>query len=165
MISKQCQIPSPPTNQIAMSNTINCSFARVSVRSLTSKHSSRKRISGSSFSRILEDFNKQFRGYSSFKIDEATAKKRFPIVNKAFNRRWHPADARNQYETFSPSAWKLFLMLKSISIGCEIVRPIKDTMVTLQPCFLQKIHRARYQQARMKILSQYTLEGMQHQNK
>ena len=59
-----------------------------------------------SFSTVLEGFNKQFRGYSSFEIDEATAKKQFPIVNKAFNRRWHPADARNQYETaFSPSAW------------------------------------------------------------
>ena len=97
-----CLIPSPPTNQIAMSSTINRSFARVSVRSLTSKHSSRKHISGGRFSRVLEYFNKQFRGYSSFEIDEATAKTWFPIVNKAFNCRLHPADARNQYETAFP---------------------------------------------------------------
>ncbi len=53
---------------------------------------------------VLNDFTTQFK---HFVIDLSTAKKRFPLVNKVFNKRWNPDDAKQTYlSTFSTKCWE-----------------------------------------------------------
>lgn len=55
---------------------------------------------------ILENYNHQFENHESLKLTYNVASKRFPTINRLFNQRWHPTEAREQFlDTFSATAW------------------------------------------------------------
>lgn len=85
-----------------MSETVNCAYARVAVQTLITKHSIAHRgLLADGMIKVHCDFLTQFKTF-----DLVTAKKRFKLVRKAFNKRWHPDNAKSIYmSTFAASKW------------------------------------------------------------
>ena len=92
--------------------SVDCAYTRVAVRALTKKRSMKNgKLHTETYTKVFDDFNKQFKGHTNFELDAVTARKRFPVVNKVFSRRWNSSTARQQYEeAFSPSSWNALPM-------------------------------------------------------
>ena len=82
-----------------MSVAINCNFARVAIRELSKKNASpRQKLSGEIVRVMLHEFSQQFEGNEKFTISLLLAKKRFPDIDKIFNRPWVDKAAKLTYE-------------------------------------------------------------------
>lgn len=92
--------------------SVDCAYTRVAVRVLTKKHSMKNgKLQTETHTMVFDDFNKQFKGHTNFELEFATARKRFPVVNKVFNHKWNPSEAMQRYErAFSPSSWNALPM-------------------------------------------------------
>ena len=88
-----------------MALTVSCAFARVAVKELFMKHSKpHQKLPQGAINTIHADFTALF---PRFYIDLQTAKKRFPAINKVFNKKWHPDTAKKLYlTTYSTSNWQ-----------------------------------------------------------
>ena len=87
-----------------MSQTVNCAYARVGVRTLVTKHTiPRRGLQVGGMIKVFDDFQKQF---PQFTLDYNTARKRFPVVNKTFNPKDNYQNAKDNYRTtFALSKW------------------------------------------------------------
>ena len=121
-----------------MSVAINCNFARVAIRVLTKEHGlPKQKVTSDTISKIHHEFSQQFDGNEGFAIDLPSAKKRFPAVNKIFNRPWNDKAGRLTYETaFSPKAWKALPKVKKSqhSLGeCKACQLYHSSLTSLFP--------------------------------
>ena len=80
---------------------------------------------------VLSDFSKHFK---QFLIDLPTAKKRFPLVNKVFNKHWRPYYAKKTYTIY----WILNKQLggRHYLKKTECARPVNPFMEAYLTCFL-----------------------------
>ena len=95
----------------AMTESINCNFARVAIRHFSSKYLPKScHFPKGSIPKILADYNNHFVDNENLRETYSRASKKFPTIYRIFNCRWHPTEKREEYlATFSVAAWQRLL--------------------------------------------------------